>query len=93
MHTAFLARSDALSVSLLKHRARTTKGVQWKSDPFYTLLKVAELRVRVGSEFSYAYAYLINFPDDLPMLGVGTNDKYVMVVRIRQKRGAETFAW
>ena len=25
------------------------------------------------------------------MLGVGTNDKYVMVVRIRQKRGAETF--
>ena len=25
------------------------------------------------------------------MLGVGTNDKYVMVVRFRQKRGAETF--
>ena len=45
----------------------------------------------MGSEFSYAY--LINFPDDFPMLGVGTNDKYVMVVRIRQKRGAETFAW
>ena len=45
----------------------------------------------MGSEFSYAY--LIKFPDDFPMLGVGTNDKYVMVVRIRQKRGAETFAW